>query len=923
MNALLRHAIIVLAALATSVSAQAARTISGTVKGFDGETPLSGAIVRVVGQNIQDTTDDQGRFFLSNVDGEVELEASYYGFGNARLSVSGNSAEFLLGENVVELDPLLVTGALSGQVKALNLQRASNNLTNIVSADAFGNFPDENAAEALQRISGVSITRDQGEGRFVVVRGIDPDLNHISVDGVSLPSPESDTRKVAMDVIPTEILERLEVSKTITPDMDGDAIGGRVNLKTISPFDKGGRFGSIKAQMLYNDLVDDFSPMASLAYGDVFGEGGNMGFLISASFQEREFGSDNFEVDGPWEEIDAEDTEDGSRGFFAPEIEFREYEVTRERKSVSANFENRVNETSLFYLRGAYNYFSDQEYRSRTEVKLEDGAIQSLTDTSAVVTDIEEADRDLKNRFEEQEIHLLSTGGETKYENWTFGYGASIAHAEENEPDRLDIDFRSEELYDVSYDFSGDAYGPNLTIANDASVFDASNFLFEEAVVENNLAEEDETAFHIDARQDMIFGNNPGYIKFGAKYRSKEKKVNITNDVYSNDSSDTKLADVLNPNSRYPFFRGPGNYLKADPGLTRQFFNSSQSDFEFEDEDSQIDSAAADYRSDEDILAVYGMAESTISDWTVTGGIRYEETDFTTTGNEVIFDEEGDLAGIDPLTASKEYDNLLAMLGGRYLVNEDAILRLSWTNTIARPKFSQSAFRRERNIEDEEVISGNPNLDPYEAMNFDISYEQYLQGVGNVGVAVFQKEIDSFIFEEESTINIDGEVFDFVTPLNGDSASISGIEFSWQQSLSELAPALEGFSVYGNLTLTDSESATDSRLGEELPFLNQSDTIANLALTYENETFLFRLAGTYRSEYLDAISGDSNEDEYVDSHFQLDAKGVYKINPHSSVFVELINLNDEPLRAYFGVPSRMRQFEEYSFSAKFGYKWIY
>lgn len=169
---------------------------------------------------------------------------------------------------------------------------------------------------------------------------------------------------MAIDVIPTEILERLEVRKTITPDMDGDSIGGRVNLKTISPFDKGGRFGS-----------------------------------------------GNFEVDGPWEEIDAED---GSSGFFVPEIEFREYQVARERKSVSANFESRVNETSVLYLRGTYNYFSDQEYRSRAEVKLEDGAIQPLTDTSAFVTDIEEADRDLKNRFEEQEIHLLSAGGKTK-----------------------------------------------------------------------------------------------------------------------------------------------------------------------------------------------------------------------------------------------------------------------------------------------------------------------------------------------------------------------------------------------------------------------------------------------------------------------------------------------------------------------------
>ena len=488
MNALRKHALIVVVALAASIAAHAARTISGTVKGFDGETPLNGAVVRVVGQNIQDTTDDLGRFYLLNVDGQVELEAFYYGFGNSRLSVSGNTAEFLLGENVVELDPLLVSGALSGQVKALNLQRASNNLTNIVSSDAFGNFPDENAAEALQRISGVSITRDQGEGRFVVVRGIDPELNHISIDGVSLPSPESETRKVAMDVISTEILERLEVSKTITPDMDGDAIGGRVNLKTISPFDKGGQFGSIKAQMLYNDLVDEYSPMVSTAYGDVFGEDGNMGLLVSASYQERELGSDNYEVGGEWSE---ETAEDGSEAFFAPELEYREYEVTRERKALSANFESRVNETSTFYLRGSYNFFSDQEFRSRTELKFEDGTIESITPTSAVISDIEEADRDLKDRLEEQEIHLLTAGGETKYENWTFGYGISTAHAEENEPNRLDVDFRSEELYDATYDFS-DPYRPVIGIANDSSVFDASNFLFDEAVVENNLAEEDE-----------------------------------------------------------------------------------------------------------------------------------------------------------------------------------------------------------------------------------------------------------------------------------------------------------------------------------------------------------------------------------------------------------------------------------------------
>ena len=921
-----------LATIAGSLSC-AAQSISGIVKSEEDGRPLAGAIVNVAGTAIQTTTNDQGRFYVSNLTpGQVTVQVSYFGYGDGSASVSVVSGqihamEVELGGEAYDLDPLVVSGGKLGQAKALNIQRSSNGLANIVAADAFGNFPDENAAEALQRMPGVSIERDQGEGRYVVVRGIDPDLNSISLDGVTLPAPESESRKVALDVIPTEILERLEVRKTITPDMDGDAIGGSVNLKTVSPFDKGGRYASIKTQFLYNDLVDAFSPMVSVAYGDLFGDRNDMGLIVAASYQEREFGSDNIEVDGPWGE---EEAEDGSEAFFAPEIEFREYEVTRERKAISLNFERQLNESSSFYLRGTHNYFSDQEFRSRTEMKLEDGELQSITDTTAVVTDIEETDRDLKNRFEEQEIFILSAGGEAVSNEWTFGYGVAVSHAEENEPNRLDIDFRSEALYDASYDFSN-PFQPILTVDNSASVFDGSNFEFDEGVVENNIAEEEETTVHFDARRNLLFGDSAGFVKFGAKFRAKEKTVDNRVDIYSNDSSSTSLADVAKTDSRYPYFRGPANYLKADPALTRSFFEGSMNEFEFEDEDSLIDSAAADYVSEEDVMALYGMAESNINDWTVTGGVRYEETDFNTTGNDVIFievlDDEGEpddeFDRIESLTFDKTYDNVLAMLAGRYDVSDSGILRLSWTNTIARPKFGESAYRRESNFADEEIVSGNPDLDPYEAMNFDISYEHYFDGLGNVGVAVFHKDIDSFIFEETETVVIDGDSIDLIRPLNGDSASISGVELSWQQDLGQYAPSLEGFGIYSNLTLTSSDSTTEARSGEDIPFLKQSDAIANLAFTYENESILLRLAGTYRSEYLDAIGGDSSEDEYVDSHFQIDAKAVYKINPHTSFFLEAINLNDEPFQAYYGVPTRMRQFEAYSWSSKIGFKWVY
>ncbi len=160
MKSIYKLALAAITASAAITALASAKSISGTVKSFDSEAPLSGAIIRVVGESNQTITDDLGRFRLSNVDSEDQIEASYFGYGSSRLSAQANELEFFLGENVINLDPLLVSGGKSGQVKALNIQRSANNLANIVSADAFGNFPDENAAEALQRISGVSIERD-------------------------------------------------------------------------------------------------------------------------------------------------------------------------------------------------------------------------------------------------------------------------------------------------------------------------------------------------------------------------------------------------------------------------------------------------------------------------------------------------------------------------------------------------------------------------------------------------------------------------------------------------------------------------------------------------------------------------------------------------------------------------------------------
>ncbi|MBC2607627.1 TonB-dependent receptor [Pelagicoccus albus] len=905
-----------------ALSAAHGETITGKVSASNNYGPIEGASIVVMESGLRTSTDKSGNFVIQNIrPGEYTLLVSYIGLGEETVKVSVAEGDIAtvdseLGSDIVDLDPYVVSGSKSSSARAINLQRNSSNLVNAVAADAMGQFPDENAAEALQRVSGVSIERDQGEGRYVVIRGIDPDLNNVSLDGVTLAAPEADTRKVALDVIPTDLLDQLEVKKTFLPDMDGDAIGGSVNIKTISPFDSLEKIASVKTQLLYNDLVSKSSYMFAGTYGDTFGPEDNSGYVFSASYQEREFGSDNIEVDGPWSE---ETAEDGTSAYFAPEIEFRQYDVTRVRKSASLSFEHLASETTRLYARATYNYFSDQEYRYRTEIKPERGVIETITDTTATISGANRADRDLKDRFEEQEILALALGGDTRVDDWRFEYKASYSKGEEKEPNRLDTAFRNGDDTDYSYDFS-DAYQPVVLATGGSDIFDPANYELDEFVVENNLAKEDETALKFDATRYLSFGETPAFVKFGAKYRSKEKSNDVNVDIYSNDSSDATLAGLLISGSRYSYF-GDSDYMQFNSAAMRALLLSEADSLEYETEDSEIDSTLADYTTNEDVLAAYAMAEVEKGKWTFTSGLRVEQTDFETTGYELYWEEvDGEeVYGFNELNASNEYTDVLLSLNSRYALDHNTIVRASASNTISRPKFGQSSFQRETNRIDQVIETGNPDLDPYASTNFDISFEKYNETLGLFSANLFYKDIDSFIYVQETNPTIDGVVYEVHSPTNGESASILGLELVWNQDLSLFSESLTGFTIDANATFSDSESVIAD--GREIPFLKQSDEIINLGLAYENEKVMFRLAGTYRSEYLDGVGGDASEDEYIDSHLQLDAKFVYKLDEKSTIFLEAINLTEEPLKAYYGSPSRMRQYEAYSFSAKLGYSW--
>ena len=278
---------------------------SGVVEGrvVDAATgePLPGAQVLVTGSAAETSTDRDGRFRLSAVPaGDRTVVVTYLGRQDATVEakvVAGATQRLDVQMKMVAFEESVsVPGQLilDAQERALNQQKTAPNITNVVSADQIGSFPDRNAAETTQRIPGVSITKDQGEGRYVNIRGTEPRLNSMMIDGQRIPSPDPLIRQVAVDVVPSELLQSIEVSKALTPDMDADSIGGSVNLVMKQAPEKLRLFGAVGGG--YNELLDSYEQNNySLTTGRRF-NGGKIGLIASASGSETNRGNQDMEV---------------------------------------------------------------------------------------------------------------------------------------------------------------------------------------------------------------------------------------------------------------------------------------------------------------------------------------------------------------------------------------------------------------------------------------------------------------------------------------------------------------------------------------------------------------------------------------------------------------------------------------------------
>ncbi|HEX9730851.1 MAG TPA: TonB-dependent receptor [Thermoanaerobaculia bacterium] len=484
----------------------------------------------------------------------------------------------------------------------------------------------------------------------------------------------------------------------------------------------------------------------------------------------------------------------------------------------------------------------------------------------------------------------------------------SYSYGEEEEQQSLETTFVQE---DVGFDpnVSPGSIDPDDIQANPIGQ-DIGAFTLDDAVFADNVTTDDELVFAVNLQRPFTRGATSGLWKVGAKYRDKSKDRD--DQVFVFEGDDVFLADFLDDFDAGTFLDGRyqiGPFVGA--GAARDLLASLESEQDVEEE-------LADYDASEETAAAYGMVELAFAgDLSLLFGARLESTDTSYSAFQLVFDDEGDFAELNPVTGGDSYDELLPMAHLRYAVDEDSNVRLAVTRTLSRPNFSDLAPYELILQEDREIERGNPDLDVTTAWNVDLLYERYFTSVGVLSAGVFYKSLSDVIFLARFEEPFRGEDYDVLQPFNGDDGELTGFELVYQNTFRRLPGALSGLGVYFNYTWADSEGTLPERT-VRLP--GQADYVGNASISYERRGFSGRLSLNFHGEYLLKVGEEAAEDVFVDERRQLDLSAHQRINDRWSLYLELLNLIDEPFWVYEGVPDRPIQVEYYSWWGTLGFK---
>ncbi len=906
----------------------------------DQHLKLPGASIQLTTTNIGGYTDNNGEALLTSIpSGDYHLRITYIGYESQEKQITISSGKltevlFQLHAGVTLTKGVLVLGdRLKGQAKALNGQKNDIRITNVISADQTGRFPDANIGDALKRIPGITMQNDQGEARDIFIRGLSPELNSVTLNGNRIPSAEGDNRRIQMDLIPSDMIQIIEVNKTLTPDMDGDAIGGSVNLVTHTAPTGLRISGSLSGG--FNPIRDTPLYTGSFLIGQRF-LNNKLGFIINGSYNNDKYGSDN--VEPSWKE-------DDSGNVYTSKLNTRRYEEWRIRRSIGTSFDYKINPNNVIYLDGMYNWRDDRENRFQYEIT----KIKEVTDDEGNVTgytgNLIKQDkggignsRNKNRRLEDQRMKNISLRGDHLIaEKLKADWNVAYSKASEEKPHERYIGYEKDKA-PLSIDLS-DTRFPYATVTKD---YETSDFDLEELTEQHESTYETELAYQLNLQLEAsLISGQQGSLKFGAKMRNKKKDRN--NNFYSysptgdNDAISTMEGSETANKDVSGFY--PGSKYKLGIFPTAHFLGGLDLDnpdmFDKTDEPSEY--LGDNYHAKENIFAAYTMFNQDISNkLSAIAGFRFEHTQTKYKGN--IIEDEDEFEGTQ--TKKNHYNNLMPDVILKYKVSNNFILRGAWTNSIGRPNYYDLVPFVSIVSSDQEINAGNPDLKATTSSNIDFMAENYFKSVGIISAGFFYKKLRNFIytyrdeaytsakfasdFPTMSNPIADDEDWIYTQPKNGDNVKVTGFEVSLQRQLDFLPGFMKGFGIYLNYTYTHSKADgiydEDGEKREGLMLPGTAPHLFNGSLSYENKQLSVRLSANYAGSYIDEVGGTAFDDSYYDHQFFLDANASVVLIPNLRIFAEANNLTNQPLRYYQGISSRTQQVEYYGPRFNFGLK---
>jgi TonB-dependent receptor len=901
-------------------------SVSGSVKDVTGAALPS---ARIVLQPSATTvaSDSQGNFSIPNVPpGKYTVMVSYVGFKTSALDIV-----VAAGRNT-PVNAVLVVGSANQQVRvnanlegaaaAINEQRTSANILNVQTDTQIQSLPNANIADAVGRMPGVTLQRNEGEGQYVQIRGTEPRLSNTTIDGVIVPGPDPEVRQVDLDTIPADLVGSVAINKTLSANQDGDAIGGSVDLRIKQATSDHPVF-SIEGMDGYTPIDNGRKAfLINSSAGMRFGPGKRFGVMLGYSYDYNGRGIDDVEP--------APDLDDSGNITF-DELYIQQYLYDRTRYGFAGSLDYKLGENSDLYVHSLFSNFRD--FGEKYAYQLKAGK-KAAYHTSVRRPNLQIAD--------------LAIGGNQVFSHSYLHYQIAAAHsrfggAAGNPGAAFSGSAGKDCAYNPAATFS--QYRPQYTCAVPGNaIYDPSQYSLDTVDLTSGQA----TQLNLQAGASMginyHLGTHASTFEFGGQFRNEHKGQDAYSPEYDSNNG-TAMTQYLGAFTN-PHFYGGSYYLGpvTNFDLITNDLAQNPGNFTLDEGTTRLQSDAANYNLQERVSAGYIMNTLELGNRIqLQTGLRIEGTVTSNTGYHVTNDINGDYVSTTPVYGSGSYVNPLPSVQLRYEIDDNSDVRAVYGRGISRPDPYQLVpyIVEDQSTTPYTITIGNPSLVAEHANDYDLLYERFLKSVGMIEAGYFYKQITLPIYGQQSIIPETGSPLSqpyagdlVLQEVNGDHAHVQGLEFAYQQRMTYLPGVLAGARLNTNFTYTESQNYNITGRTDTLPLVGQAPFSWNIEPAYATKRALVTFAishngaNIYAYQYQNEGPGalpygvkGPNGDNYFYSHTQVDAQASYYIGKGFTALALGENMNNAVFGFYNGSEQYMTQREYYKPTYSGGIRW--